>query len=313
MRRSLPRLIVLSAFAGLCLGARVQAQSVTSEQLTTYTKAYVAIGKLRDQYEEEFAQPKNKKPEALQQLHDAYRQQIVKIIQDNGLTEQVYNQITFLISTQPAQRQAFEKAMGIEPPPPPPAAAASMPANPHVGHVLMSFNGTPNAQGLLPTAIAEAQVVVQHAGLAAKSSGNLDAMKQHATHIIHAIDPAEAAEGPGPGYGLRKAAAAVATHIELAAKAEGAVPNVTTHSTHIAASAKNTVTRAEQILALAKQIQSAGSASDAAALVAKLNTVAGQLLPGFDSNGDGKISWEEGEGGLDQADQHLKLMTAPPK
>ena len=38
-----------------------------------------AIGKLRDQFEEEFAQSKNKKPEAQQQLHDSYRQQIAKI------------------------------------------------------------------------------------------------------------------------------------------------------------------------------------------------------------------------------------------
>ena len=313
MRRSLS-ITVLCALLTVPAAGRLQAQAVTSEQLTTYTKAYVAIGKLRDQFEEEFAQSKNKKLEVQQQLHESYRQQIAKIITDTGLSEQQYNQITFLISTQPEQRAAFEKAMGFPPPAPPLSAAPTMSANPHVGHVLTSFNGTPNATGLLPTALAEAQIVVQHAGLAAKSASDLEGMKKHATHIMHAIDPAEASTGPGGGYGLRKAAAGVATHIELASRAQGAEAGVTTHAPHIAASAKNTVQRAEQILALAKEIQSAKSASEAAALANKLNTIAGQLLAGFDSNGDGKISWEEGEGGLQQADQHLKLMTgAPPR
>ncbi len=301
------------AFALLLIvvcAARVGAQATSTDQLAKYTKAYVAIGLLRDQYEQEFAQQKNKKPEAQQQLHETYRAQIVKIITDNGLTEQQYNQITFQISTDPEQRKAFEKAAGIPPPAPlPTPAAAAMPGNPHVGHVMNSFNGTPGTQGLFATALAEAQVVVQHAALAAKASNNLDGMKTHAAHIIHAIEPTDDSKGPGAGYGLKKAAAAVATHIELAAKADGAAASITTHTPHIAASAKNTVTRAEQILALAKQVQSAGSASEAAALVTKLNTIASQLMPGFDANGDGKISWEDGEGGLDQVDQHLKLMT----
>src|SRR6185503_17149711 len=108
-----------------------------ADELKTYTKAYTAIGLLRDQYEAEFAQQKNKKPEAQQQLHESYRQQIVKIIQDNGLTEEQYNRITFVISTQPDQLKAFEKIMGIpEAAPPPSPAAATMSANPHVGHIM---------------------------------------------------------------------------------------------------------------------------------------------------------------------------------
>ena len=39
------------------------------------------------------------------------------------------------------------------------------------------------------TAMAEARVAVQHAGLAARNPANLDAMKLHAGHVINAVDP----------------------------------------------------------------------------------------------------------------------------
>ena len=173
---------------------------------------------------------------------------------------------------------------------------------------MTSFSGTPNNQGLLPTAMSEARVVEQHAALAARNTSSLDAMKLHAGHIIHAIEPGEGTSGPGSGYGLKKAANNVAAHIELAAKAQGASQNITTHAVHIATAARNTVQRADQILALAQQIQAATSAAAAADLVAKLNTLASQLVPGVDANGDGRIGWQEGEGGLQHAEQHLNLM-----
>jgi hypothetical protein len=182
------------------------------------------------------------------------------------------------------------------------------PAHTHLGHVTEAFRGTPDGAGLLPAALAEASVVAQHATLAAGDVSNLDAMKRHAGHVLHALEPAEGASGPGAGYGLKKAATGAATHIELAAKAEGASQNLTNHANHIATSLKNTVQRADRIAELAKQIQAAESADAAAALVAELNTVAAQLLPGADANGDGRIGWQEGEGGLEQAEQHVNLL-----
>src|SRR5687767_15384809 len=70
----------------------------------------------------------------------------------------------------------------------------------HIGHVQTSFMGTPMNQGLLPTAVAEAKIAAQHAALAMKASGNLDQMKLHAGHVLHAIDPSIEAKGPGLGY-----------------------------------------------------------------------------------------------------------------
>ena len=50
----------------------------------------------------------------------------------------------------------------------------------HIGHVADAWNDTPDGQGLLPAALAEARIAAQHAGLAARDTSDLDAMK----HIV---------------------------------------------------------------------------------------------------------------------------------
>lgn len=188
------------------------------------------------------------------------------------------------------------------------AAAQTNPAHTHMGHVADGFRGTPDGQGLLPTAVAEAEVAATHAGLAARDLSNLDGMKRHAGHVLHAVDPSQVENGPGAGYGVIRAAQGVVQHIELAAGAEGASDNVKTHATHVATSARNTVRRAQRIAELAQEIQAAQSASAAAPLMEEMNTLAQALVAGVDANGDGRVGWQEGEGGLAAAQTHMGLM-----
>ena len=178
----------------------------------------------------------------------------------------------------------------------------------HIGHVTTAFNGTPNGQGLLPTAMAEAKIAAQHAALALKSEGNLDGMKLHAGHVIHAIDPTVEMKAPGLNYGAKRAAQGVAQHIDLAAKAPGASKNVMTHSMHVATSAGNVVKWSDEILAAARDVRSATDAKVAAGHVAHLNTLAQQLASGVDADKNGQIGWQAGEGGLQQADMHMNLL-----
>ena len=178
----------------------------------------------------------------------------------------------------------------------------------HIGHVADGWRDTPDGQGFLPTATAEATIAAQHAGLAAGNTGDLDSMKRHTGHVLHAVEPTAVAGGPGLGYGVKQAAEGAAKHIEAAAAADGASQAVTTHATHVATSARNTVARADELVALAARINAATSAEQAAPLVAELNTLAQQLIDGNDANSDGRVGWQEGEGGLAQAEQHLGLM-----
>ena len=177
-----------------------------------------------------------------------------------------------------------------------------------MGHVADGFRGTPDGMGLLPAAIAEAEVAAMHAGLAARDLTDLDAMKRHTGHVQHAVDPTVVENGPGAGYGVKQGASGAARHISMAADSEGATDNIRTHSNHVATSANNTVARADRILELAAQIQEAESADAAAPLVEEMAEVAGQLVSGLDANGDGRVGWQEGEGGLEQANAHMGFM-----
>ena len=188
------------------------------------------------------------------------------------------------------------------------SAVAQNAAHNHIGHVMDKWNDTPDMAGLLPAAIAEARIAAQHAGLAAKDPSNLDSMKRHTAHVLHAVDPTQIENGPGQGYGVKRAAEGAAKHIMAAANSDGASGAVKTHAEHVATSARNTVARADEIVMLAQKIEMASSASEASSLVADLNTLAQQLLSGEDANGDGRTGWQEGEGGLEVAETHANLM-----
>ena len=178
----------------------------------------------------------------------------------------------------------------------------------HIGHVMDAWNDTPDGVGLLPAAVEEAGIAAQHASLAAKDPSNLDSMKRHTAHVLHAVDPTQIENGPGKGYGVKQGAEGAAKHIQAAANTDGASDAIKTHATHVATSARNTVARADEIVALAKKIAMATSASAASSLVAELNTLAQQLLPGTDANGAGRTGWQEGEGGLEVATTHANIM-----
>jgi len=86
-----------------------------------------------------------------------------------------------------------------------------------------------------------------------------------------------------------------------------------THAGHVATSARTTVQRTDAIVALARKIQAATAAPEAAALVSQLVSLTNELMMGKDTDADGKVTWKEGEGGLQQCDEHMRLLLAGAK
>jgi hypothetical protein len=298
-----------------------QAAGMTKDEIAAFARVQIAIGKAQDSAQAQLAQPRNKTSQMQAQLREKLRTDVQEILHHAGMTEADFQRKTYLVSTNQGMRSVFDstisKITGVplpgQLPPPVPASpmVANLPAGPvgvHIGHVVNMFGDTPGGAGLLPMAVMEAKTAAQHAALGARDPNNLDAMKLHAGHVVHALDPSVVNTGPGKGYGAKRAALGVASHIDLAAKAQGASQNVITHATHIGTAARSAAARADQVIALARQIQAATSAADAAKLYAQMVPLAQQVYEGFDANGDGRIGWQEGEGGLAQAEQHVTLM-----
>jgi hypothetical protein len=182
------------------------------------------------------------------------------------------------------------------------------PALTHVLHVSETFRGTPDGMGLLPTALAEAEIARRHATLAAQDPSDLDAMKRHVGHVLHALDPSAVESGPGLGYGAVRAAERTAHYISLAAASVGATPPIQTHAEHIATAARNAATNGTAAAELAQEILESEDAASAAELLEEMTARVTAMADGVDANGDGTIGWQEGEGGLAQAQTHLELL-----
>ncbi|MES2523805.1 MAG: hypothetical protein V4617_13955 [Gemmatimonadota bacterium] len=294
--------------------------AMSEADIRAFAALHVKINALHDSSDAQLAQARNKTLAAQTDLKAKRRKDVAAVIAASGLSDAEYQRRRFLVSTDGETRKVFDVAVakltgapapGTVVPTTTPVPTIAVPAGPagvHIGHVVNAFGDTPGGMGLLPVAMAEARIAAQHATLASRAPMDLAAMQLHAGHVIHALDPTIVAMGPGRGYGLKRAAAGVAAHIELAAKAEGAPANVTAHAPHIAASARNTGERVEQIIAIAKRIQAATTAVDAATLIGQLSSLCDGLVAGKDVNSDGRVNWDGGEGGLQQAQEHVNLM-----
>lgn len=191
------------------------------------------------------------------------------------------------------------------------SAEAQEESHSHIRHVLQLQPETLEEAGFLTKALGEAAIAREHAGYAAggvEDVGDLGSIQTHAAHVLHAVDPTKINGGPGFGFGVKPAAEKVVYHIKMAGASADATENVRTHAEYVAISVQNTVERAERMIELIGQIHAASSAEDAEPLADDLEALSRQLRMGMDTNGDGAITWQEGEGGLEQAKQHMELM-----
>ena len=211
------------------------------------------------------------------------------------------------------------------------ASAQQPPANEshvHIGHVMTSFKDTPGMKGLLPTAIDEARIAEENAHKT-DLEGRINDFILYSGYTLNALDPSPENKAliqtaytrlptgadprlkvdiPGSGYGLKKAVAGALQHVQLAARAAGASENVKTHAAHVSASLGNVVQWTDRAIELARKILTAKNVAEGQPLVTELEDTAVHINNGFDANKDGQIGWETGEGGLEQALAHMRLM-----
>jgi hypothetical protein len=187
-------------------------------------------------------------------------------------------------------------------------AADAQDVRTHIMQAADVSSESPTGQGLLPTAVAEALIAAEHAVLAASDLNNVDGMRRHAGHVLHALDPSATAGGPGLGFGVKQGASGAALHVELAAASEGVSENVAFHAPHIITALGNVTQWTDEAVSLARRIQSAPSAAEAAGLVSRLDQLCRAIVYGRDANRDQLVGWQQGEGGINQAKYHINLL-----
>jgi hypothetical protein len=203
--------------------------------------------------------------------------------------------------------------------------APASPAHTHIGHVMTSWKETPGTKGLLPTAIADAQVAMEQVERA-DLEGRINDFWLYGGYVLNALDPGPdtdallkttyarlptnyvTIEVPGTGYGIKRAVAGALQHVQLAAKSEGASENVRTHAVHVTASLENIAKWTDEAIATARKLLEAKDVGSGQVLVDELTAQIGQVAIGTDANGDGQTGWQTGEGGLRQANTHMRLM-----
>ena len=204
------------------------------------------------------------------------------------------------------------------------AQAPANPAHSHIGHVMTSWKDTPDAKGFLPTAIADAQVALEEVERA-DLEGRINDFVLYGGYVLNALDPGETQgllktayvrlptnyvkiEVPGTGYGIKRAVAGALQHVQLAAKSEGASENVKTHAAHVAASLENVAKWTDEAIVTTRKLIAATDVGGGQILVDELTAQINQIALGTDANGDGQTGWQAGEGGLRQANTHMRLM-----
>jgi hypothetical protein len=172
--------------------------------------------------------------------------------------------------------------------------------------LLTTATGTPEGKGLVSVALREARIATAQAALAVQATTDLTAMQQHARGVIHAVDPTIVPTGPGLGYGVTRAAAAIAQEVQRMAAADLA-PDVALHTKRALTAVGHVRRRADAVLAAAQGILKAGTAAEAAPLAATLLELSMQLTGGSAAR-DSRLTGPPAEGGLAAVEMSLAVL-----
>lgn len=180
----------------------------------------------------------------------------------------------------------------------------------HLGHIAEGFADTPFGMGLLKTAMLEGEIAAAWARVAGVDTLDLGRMQRAMNNVMHAIDPLEVPVGAGMGYGFRQAAEGVDRHAELAMMAapDSVASALAFHGPFMTRAARTAQSRADDAIAIARQVQAAEDVRSALRLVGRLTESIRTMMYGEDRDRDGRIGQTEDEVGLAQAAYHLSLV-----
>ena len=180
----------------------------------------------------------------------------------------------------------------------------------HLAHLVESFPDAPGEASLLKIAMLEGEIAAAWVRVAGVDTLDVNRMIAAMTHVIHAIDPTEVQSGNGMGYGFRRAAKNIQTQADMLqiAVPDTLSPAIAFHVPFVSHAAYIAQARADDVITLARQIQSARDVNSTIPLIKRLAEAIRAMMYGEDADGDGRIGRNEAEVGLAQAAYHLSLV-----
>jgi serine/threonine protein kinase len=173
-----------------------------------------------------------------------------------------------------------------------------------------TYEGAPQAGGptvsLLASALAEAQIASQHAGLAQRSS-TIGGMHLHNEHTVNILlgtqddyDGDGSGQNPGFGVGLPRLIDLIEAQLDTVANAPAATRRLQANLENIRVCLENARLFADQIVELEKEMLAATDITAVSQPALDSTRIATALINGVDTNGNGQVEPFEGECGLNQ-------------
>lgn len=154
-------------------------------------------------------------------------------------------------------------------------------AHVHVGHAMTGWRNTPNKEGLLVTAEAEALAVLEEAHRAVAAGNDLAQTKRSVRNLLHALDPAlsPGADG-GLGFGLLPAVQDTISHMEFAAESDDASQNIRDSVPRIAERSNEIIGRCEEVRVLGEAVMVSGSPAESSILAGEVLGLSERIVDG---------------------------------
>ena len=105
---SLGTVTPVAAQSGSTAGSQLPDSTLSQAQLTAYATAFAAITAVREKTHAEMALPRNKTDETQRDLREKLHKQVDQILKEQNLTQAQFAKITYVISSDAAQRKTFE-------------------------------------------------------------------------------------------------------------------------------------------------------------------------------------------------------------
>lgn len=161
-------------------------------------------------------------------------------------------------------------------------------------------------QGAFDVARTNTALAQRHVKAALRET-DLAAMKAEVLAVVSALDPSRAPRGPAVGGGARPAMAAAVEQL-LALQAARRDDEEGLRATAASVAAQTALMRTDEALGEARDALAARSTSEAIPVLVRLDNLLDRIMAGQDLDGDGEVSWNQGEGGLQQAWSFARQM-----